>query len=82
MPIYEYECSQCGRVIEKFTTRVATNEDHLIEDHCICEDVGMVHYKKVISTPHFKIKGYSEKNGYSDYQVQDNTPVASVTEPE
>lgn len=77
MPIYEYQCCQCGRVVERFFRMVPGSSEEF-EDTCICEDVGLVKYKKIISTPNFRIKGFSEANGYSR-NVQDGSKVVSVS---
>lgn len=82
MPIYEYRCEQCGRTKEKFHPVIPKEIPEVIREVCPCEDVGLAHFHRVMSAPNFRINGYSYKNGYSDVQTQDNTPVVSVTEPE
>jgi len=58
MPIYEYQCEKCGYIFEEVNinniTKLSVECPH-------CKGLS----KKIMSSGSFRIKGYSEKNGYS-----------------
>ncbi len=61
MPLYEFECDECGFVF----THIMKHEEKeaVIGSNCpMCTD-GIV--KSNVSASNFKINGYSEANGYS-----------------
>ena len=64
MPIYEYECTQCGKITEKIIQRNSANEDEFtINEQCEC---GSDSFVKIMSSTTFKLKGGGwEKDGYS-----------------
>jgi putative FmdB family regulatory protein len=58
MPIFEYQCKECGYIFEE----VRYKNINRISTQCpVCEGIA----PKIISKGSFIIKGYSEKNGYS-----------------
>jgi putative FmdB family regulatory protein len=58
MPIYEYQCKKCGYIFEQIEFKGIKK----ISTICpVCENIA----PRVISSGSFRIKGYSEKNGYS-----------------
>ena len=65
MPMYEFECTQCGHEFEelmKFAKQarmVASGEIWPLCPKCCGRT------KKVMSSSNFKLNGYSEANGYS-----------------
>lgn len=63
MPIYLYQCQDCGEKYEKILKMNQGNiEDSTLYTECPkCEGEGV----KQLVTCHFKINGYSESNGYS-----------------
>lgn len=59
MPIYEYECENCGRTVEHlFTQREVRTLTFLECGKC------KGRMKKIISAANHNIKGYSYKNRY------------------
>lgn len=57
MPLYEYECPQCGQVFEAITL----NKE--IDHFCPYCSVSM---RRLMSSPAYtKVLGYNAKNGYS-----------------
>lgn len=67
MPIYEYECQQCGTIVEIFQK---INEDKLTERECeCCQSVQPV--KKIITSMNFILAGRGwAKDGYVDTYQQ------------
>jgi len=61
MPIYEYQCSECNKVTEDFTT-ISENKKEL---KCECGSPA----KRIISGSTFVIHGYSEANGYASKET-------------
>lgn len=60
MPLYEFECKKCGSISERIVSR------DIIEIKCpVCKE----NAKKIISSSHFIINGFSEKNGYSKVSI-------------
>ena len=59
MPIYEYECENCGRLVEHLLTSKEAKITTVLE----CGKCGGP-MKKVISASNHAIKGYSYKNLY------------------
>ena len=57
MPIYEYECKNCGNKEEIISTQ-------LLEE-IKCEKCGCI-MKLLISKTNFKVNGYNAKNGYGE----------------
>lgn len=57
MPLYEFECLECGHTVEKIR---GFKEDLILIP---CDGCGNItEHKKLISTPAFKVKGgHSEK---------------------
>jgi len=61
MPIYEYECEACQLTFEAWKHQLMAESPApcpLCERTC----------KRIMSKPAFKIKGFSERNGYSTYR--------------
>lgn len=59
MPIFEYQCKGCGYIFEEVLYKGITNK---LSTQCpICEEIA----PRIISKGSFRIKGYSEKNGYA-----------------
>jgi putative FmdB family regulatory protein len=59
MPIYEYECQKCGYTFERVNFKKIT----MMSTECPnCNKLA----KRIMSSGSFRIKGYSEKNGYSN----------------
>lgn len=56
MAIYEYKCKKCGLLFDVLQTKDKPKE--------ICPDCSGP-AKKVLSPSSYRMKGYSEKNGYS-----------------
>ena len=64
MPIYKFECSECGFDFEHIMSVKEGQTFNGIKSDCPkCEKRKCV--KKVMSPSNFKINGYSERNGYS-----------------
>lgn len=59
--IYEYECYKCHY---RFEEDLSVDERHL-PTFRLCPNCGKLSVDKVVSLSHFKIKGYSSKNGFS-----------------
>ena len=57
MPIYEYKCPECGKVVEQIDYRIPSRPTV-----CPVDAAFMV---RIASAPAFVIKGFSEKNGYT-----------------
>ena len=75
MPIFEYECKKCNNIFEKL---VLTETPKIICPICSSETV-----TKIISSSNFKVKGYSELNGYtkknwSGEEIVKNGPEKSI----
>jgi putative FmdB family regulatory protein len=62
MPVYEYQCTTCERIFEVITIR----KD---KDPHKCPDCGH-NGKKILSSSTYRMKGYSEKNGYSNTESE------------
>ena len=58
MPLYEFECQKCENVFEKLVMNY-NNKTVAQCPECLSKIT-----KKIISNSTFKIKGYSESNGY------------------
>jgi putative FmdB family regulatory protein len=59
MPIFEYQCQKCGYIFEEVLYKYITDK---VSTQCpICKSIA----PKIMSKGSFRIKGYSEKNGYS-----------------
>lgn len=58
MAIYEYKCTECGKISTRYTN-VSSELKNVHCDHC------GEFASKVISAPNFIVNGYSYKNGYS-----------------
>ena len=58
MPIFEYQCIKCGYIFEEVNINNVTKLSVKCPN---CEKLA----KRIMSTGSFRIKGYSEKNGYS-----------------
>jgi putative FmdB family regulatory protein len=67
MPLYEYQCQECGTIIEAFQK---LSEDKLTECNCeTCKSIQPV--KKIITSMHFKLIGRGWANdGYVDTYQQ------------
>jgi putative FmdB family regulatory protein len=64
MPLYVYKCTECAEIYEDLVSLRIDQDgvDITIHPKCsLCGGAG----KKQISSPSFRINGYSEKNGYS-----------------
>lgn len=61
MPIYEYECDSCGYKVEQYFSKMSAAPQHYPCAHGHCQ--GTV--RRLMSAPKFRIKGYSEANGYN-----------------
>ena len=55
-PLYEFSCKECKKTFESI---VPTGTKETI---CMCGDIAL----KIMSSPNFKINGFSEANGYSN----------------
>ena len=51
MPIYEYQCSKCGLMTERFFKTIVEGEDYL--PVCACENI----MERIISMNSFSLKG-------------------------
>jgi len=60
MPIYEFECEKCNRLVEHFVTVTEAKTLTFLE----CGKCGG-RMKKLISAPNFKVEGYNADNLYS-----------------
>lgn len=60
MPLFEYACWRCDNKFEKLFKQSGTSWAY-----AECPMCGRL-APKVLSAPSFKIKGYSERNGYSN----------------
>lgn len=58
MPIFEYKCEKCDRIVEKLLFGKEIDEEQLCSK---CRKP----MKRILSTYSFDIHGYNEKNGYS-----------------
>ena len=68
MPIFEFECFDCGEVFEKL---VMPRDINPILTDCLVYvdaygDPGLAE-RVEISAANFKVNGYNEKNGYSNH---------------
>ena len=63
MPLFEYKCNN-NHIFEKLIMN--TKNDMII----CCPVCGSENCKKLISRMTFKVKGYSDKNGYSKSRCQ------------
>jgi predicted nucleic acid-binding Zn ribbon protein len=65
MPIYEYECQECGRVTEIFGPLDMAEEFY---KRCYCIfPVPITRHKRIISRSNFHLKGPGwSKDGYED----------------
>lgn len=61
MPIYKYQCSQCGFDFETFVKM----EERDKPSATLCPKCGEYKIQRVPTVSNFKINGYSEANGYS-----------------
>jgi len=69
VPAYEYQC-KCGKVLSVWYGMIPK----VIPDNEVlfCPDCRKVsNFKKIMSAPNFIVKGFSEKNGYSDRRKDD-----------
>jgi putative FmdB family regulatory protein len=58
MPIYEFQCKKCGYIFEQIEFKKITK----ISTKCpVCKGIS----PRIMSSGSFRIKGYSEKNGYA-----------------
>lgn len=62
MPIYEFECINCGNMEERLFTSVAEGEE--LSPHIMCRECSSA-CKKVLSRTEFKVTGFNAKNGYN-----------------
>lgn len=60
MPLYEFECEKCGRLVEHLFTVKQAKVLTFLE----CGECGG-RMKKLISAPNFNVKGFNAKNLYS-----------------
>jgi putative FmdB family regulatory protein len=58
MPLYEFKCKNCGKIITKL---MSVNED---SSNLLCDQCGG-NVKKIISVSNFEIRGFNYSNGYS-----------------
>lgn len=59
MPIFEYQCQKCGYIFEEIFYKNVVDK---ISTQCpVCQNIA----PKIMSKGTFKIRGYSEENGYS-----------------
>jgi len=64
MPVYQYECTKCGSVIE------ITHSIHIKYRNVVCWKCHQwVRVKRLLGTPDIIVKGYSAQNGYSKKEV-------------
>ena len=65
MPIWEYECTECGKVIEKIVQlNSADEEEFTIDETCEC---GSDTFKKIMSSNSFRLAGSGwADDGYSN----------------
>ncbi len=59
--MYEYRCKDCGKIIERIVYLVSEDDDECTNDPCACGG----EFVKILSSPYFRINGYSFKNGYA-----------------
>ena len=66
MPIYEYQCEECGYIFEEVTIKMGPIK---ISTNCpVCSKNGnMAIAKKIISSGSFIVHGYNANNGYSGH---------------
>jgi len=87
LPLYEFECEQCGHRIEKFFPVIPkTLPDTIVEIcHGEADDTmtGVMRtFRRVMSLPNFQLKGTCwAKDGYS-MQYQDGSRVVAVQGPD
>ncbi len=62
MPIYEYECDVCGAT-EEYILPIEKKDIHNFMGCSTCK-TGQI-FRTISTGTGFKMKGYSEKNGYS-----------------
>lgn len=62
MPLFEFKCQRCGRVEERL---YASFKDLCTSQvvRCIADGSRM---ERTVSSPAFKVEGYSYANGYSE----------------
>lgn len=63
MPIYEYECVICGKVVEHECK--ASKKPLVIKCECYIDGIMPSLMRPIISRSSFVINGFNEKNGYS-----------------
>lgn len=65
MPIYEWECLECGKITEKIVQLNSADEEEFTGPYEQCE-CGNRTFKKLMSSNTFRLKGAGwEKDGYS-----------------
>lgn len=87
MPIYEFECSNCGYRIEKFYPVIPKNQPDYIFEICGAEKddtmTGVIRkFRRVMSSSNFALKGTCwAKDGYT-MQHQGGSRVVAVQGPD
>jgi putative FmdB family regulatory protein len=72
MPIYEYQCTVCEKIEEKLVLSVVKED---ITPFCEHENGKSYPMVKVMSAPHFRLKGRGwARDGYSDKVTPENNP--------
>lgn len=61
MPIFEYECQNCGRVVEK----IYPSADAAPQAIEVQDSEGCVIFTRKISAPSFTVHGFNARNGYA-----------------
>jgi len=67
MPIYEFQCSDCGKVHEHLTTSIRKAERAVAK---ICTKCGGLCWK-ITSPANFRVTGANAMNGYSSIPAYD-----------
>jgi putative FmdB family regulatory protein len=66
MPVYEFECQECGEVFDKFLK----SYDEMKKTKFTCPKCQSKDTKNIISESSFFVMGYNSKNKYSKKQTQ------------
>jgi putative FmdB family regulatory protein len=66
MPIYEYQCKECGYIFEEVTLKM---EPTKISTECpVCNERGNTGIaKRILSKGSFIVNGYNASNGYAGH---------------
>lgn len=74
MPLFEFKCVECGRVVEK----LYPSFDAMQQEAPRCSCAGSLERQQ--SAPSFKVNGFNQMTGYASEQVRRERHGSIVTE--